>query len=178
LECETNYDFEKIETILSKSEFEQIQSKIKNNKASEYEKTRLNKEYMLRRFYYGENFKNKVDNEDIKKLWNYWRNGYQQSKLKRLQDELKGELKEKFEASLENNNNRLKTINCYPEIQELYEKIGISMVLVIVLIMKKSLRQKILKKRKTLYCLLSINFLKNLILEIIISIKHLSIVKV
>jgi hypothetical protein len=126
LECETNYDFEKIETILSKSEFEQIQSKIKNNKACEYEKTRLNKEYMLRRFYYGENFKNKVDNEEIKKLWGYWRNGFQQSKLKRLQDELNGGLKEKFEASLENNSNRLKTINCFPEIQELYKKVGIS----------------------------------------------------
>jgi hypothetical protein len=126
LECDIEYDFEKIETILSKKEFDKIQSKIKNNKASEYEKTRLNKEYMLRRFYYGENFKNKVDNEEIKKLWSFWRNGYQQSKLKRLQDELIGKLKTKFEESLKSDTNRLKTINCYPEIMELYEKLGIS----------------------------------------------------
>jgi hypothetical protein len=126
LDCDTNYDFEKIETIMSKKEFEQIQNKIKNNKASEYEKTRLNKEYMLRRFYYGQNSSDNVDNENIKKIWNYWKDGFKQSKLKRLQDELNGELKENFEASLENNSNRLKTINCYPEIQELYQKIGIS----------------------------------------------------
>ena len=88
-------------------------------------KARVVKEYMLRRFYYGRNFLNRVDTGELEKVWKCWRKGADQSKLKRLQDEMTGELKKKFEEGLDSGKSRLNNIDCYPEITDLYKELGV-----------------------------------------------------
>jgi hypothetical protein len=126
LECDTDLPYEEIEPVgIDDKKFKELNDKRKNNEATEYEKARVVKEYMLRRFYYGRNFTNHVDVGELEKIWKCWKKGSEQSKLKRSQDEMTDKLKQKFEEGLESDTTRLEKITCYPEITKMYKVLGI-----------------------------------------------------
>jgi hypothetical protein len=125
LECDTDLPYDDIKPISNENELTELINRGNNNNSSEYDKARVNKELMLIRFYHGGNSKKDIDTKNLKKIWDFWRKGAEKPKLKRLQDELNGDLEVEFKEALNSDKSRLNKIFCYDEIKKMYEVLGI-----------------------------------------------------
>lgn len=125
LECDTEKDYDEIKTVISNVELNELHKKVMKSKATEEDRDRITKELMLRRFYYGKNFNEKVDDEKLKAIWKYWSKSREQTKLKRLHDELRGTIENRLTEELEKDTSRLTPIKSYPKIKEMYNVLGI-----------------------------------------------------